>query len=432
VRQLCTRVWEKFWEDEVLDRAAALSYYLLFALFPTLLFLTALLSLMPLPNLMESLMGYVARVLPGDAASLIQRTLAEVTQDRRHGLLSLGAAVALWSASAGMVSVMTALNIAYGVTEARPWWRRRLVAMGLTVGFVVFLVVSVTLMVFGPKLGEALAVWFGQGDKFAAAWSIISVPIAIGLVLTGIALVYYLAPAVRQQWRWITPGSVLAVTLWLIASIGLRLYVTFNSYSATYGSIGGVILLLLLRDGHRSAGGGPRQRGDRERCGRAGEPGCQAHGGVGGLSRPLLSPQSISVRAFFARAAPIAVFTSFSSSGGGITAGISSDSSHSSRAQPALWRDAIPWTDLVGLQAPGIALEVFGGPMSPSSGGPSSPRPRLGGHRLGRLRGPARERIFAPRQHSQCAGPPAARGAGAPRPEPQRRRDDPRVLDRFV
>src|SRR5262245_54358123 len=245
-RQLCARVWRNLWEDEVLDRAAALSYYLLFALFPALLFLTALLGLVPLPNLMESLMEYVARVLPADAASLIERTLAEVTQNRRHGLLSVGALVALWSASAGMVSIMTALNIAFGVTEARPWWKRRLVALGLTVGFVAFLVASLTLLVFGPALGEALAVWLGFGDLFSMAWSVVSVPLDIALVLTGIALVYYLAPAVRQRWRWFTPGSVLAVALWLLASTGLRLYVSFfTSYSATYGSIGGVILLLL-------------------------------------------------------------------------------------------------------------------------------------------------------------------------------------------
>jgi membrane protein len=195
---------------------------------------------------MDSLMGYVARVLPGDSASLIQRTLAEVAPNRRQGLLSVGAVAALWSASAGMVSVMTALNIAYDVSEARPWWKRRLVAIGLTFGFVVFLVVALTLMVFGPRQGEALATWLGFGSVFAFAWSVASVPVAIALVLTGIALVYHLAPAVRQRWRWITLGSVLAVTLWLVASMGLRLYLMyFDNYTATYGSIGGVILLLL-------------------------------------------------------------------------------------------------------------------------------------------------------------------------------------------
>src|SRR5262245_7591781 len=246
VRELARRVWDDFWADEVLDRAAALSYYLLFALFPALLFVTALMSVLPSQNLMRPLMEYLWRVLPDDAASLIQRTLAEVTHDRRQGLLSLGAAVALWSASAGMVSVMTALNIAYDVTEARPWWKRRLVALGLTLGFVAFLVASLALMVFGAKLGDALGAWLGFGDVFAVFWGLINVPMSIALVLIVIALVYYLAPAVRQEWQWVTPGSVLAVALWLIASTGLRLYVNFfNSYSATYGSIGGVILLML-------------------------------------------------------------------------------------------------------------------------------------------------------------------------------------------
>ncbi len=132
VSELGRRVWLDVWDDEILDRAAALSYYLPFALFPALLFLTALLGVVPLPNLMETLMGYVARVRPADSASLIQGTLAEVTQSRRHGLMSVGAVGALWSASAGMASVMTALNIAHDVGEGRQWWKCRLVAVGLT------------------------------------------------------------------------------------------------------------------------------------------------------------------------------------------------------------------------------------------------------------------------------------------------------------
>ena len=246
VRDLAARVSNDLWEDDVFDRAAALSYYLLLALFPALLFLVALLGLVPLPNLMDALMNYVARVLPDDSSSLIQRTLAEIVGERRQGLLSLGALGALWSASAGMASVMTALNTAYDVSEVRPWWKRRLIAIGLTFGFGVFVVVALVLMVFGPRLGGGLAAWFGFGNAFALAWSILSVPAAIALALTGVALVYYLAPGVRQRWRWITPGSVTAVALWLLASMGLRLYVGyFDNYSATYGSIGGVILLLL-------------------------------------------------------------------------------------------------------------------------------------------------------------------------------------------
>jgi zinc/manganese transport system permease protein len=133
-----------------------------------------------------------------------------------------------------------ATSILFGDLLAISWAQ-----VQLTLGFAVFCVASLTLLVFGSRLGEAMAVGLGLGDRFAAAWSLISIPLAAILVLTGIALIYYVAPAIRHRWRWLTPGSVLAVSLWLLASTGLRLYVNLNSYSATYGSIGGVILLLL-------------------------------------------------------------------------------------------------------------------------------------------------------------------------------------------
>lgn len=246
VRQLASRVWHEFGEDEISDRAASLSYYFLFALFPSLLFLTALLGMLPIPDLMERLMGYVNQALPDDAASVIEKTLAEVMRGSRRSLLSIGVLVALWSGSNGMGSVIVALNVAYDVEDSRPWWWRRLVAVALTVGFSLFILAGLVLMVFGPRLGETVASAFGLGALFTAVWTVASVPVAMTFVLAGIALVYYLAPAAKQQWRWVTPGSVVALALWLAMSYGLRLYVThFANYNATYGSIGGVILLML-------------------------------------------------------------------------------------------------------------------------------------------------------------------------------------------
>jgi membrane protein len=244
--QLWRRLYNELFEDELLDRAAALSYYFLFALFPALLFLTALLGLFPDPQLMEQLMGYFAQVLPDDAYSLISKTLGEVVRGAGRGLLSVGAVVALWAASAGMASLMNALNVVYEVQDPRPWWKRRLLAVGLTVGFFLFTATGLLLLVFGPKIGEAVAAWFGLGSQFTAAWNVLSWPVVIALVLTGIALVYYLAPAADQQWKWVTPGSVFALIVWIAASYGLRYYVHYlGNYNATYGSIGGVILLLL-------------------------------------------------------------------------------------------------------------------------------------------------------------------------------------------
>jgi membrane protein len=246
VMELGRRVWAEFSADEVSDRAAALAYYFLFALFPTLLFLTALIGFLPLGDLMERLLDYVSQAMPGDAASIIRKTLQEIQAGASGGLLSIGVLGALWAGSNGMASVMSALNTAYDVEEARPWWKARLTAIALTLGFSLFIMTALVLMVFGPRIGETVAGWVGLGHVFTLVWNIVSIPVVIVLVTLGVALVYYLAPASEQRWRWVTPGSVVAVVLWLAASLGLRFYVTnFANYSATYGSIGGVILLML-------------------------------------------------------------------------------------------------------------------------------------------------------------------------------------------
>ena len=246
LRQLGNRVYDEIWTDELLDRAAALSYYFAFALFPALLFLTALVGLLPVPKLMDQLMAHFYQVLPDDTASMLSRTLAEVVRGAGGGLLSIGAVFALWAASSGMASVMAALNAAYEVEDPRPWWKRRLISIVLTLGFSVFTVTGLLLLVFGPRIGQGVAAWFGLGQVFTVVWNVVSWPVILVLVLTAIALVYYLAPAVRQQWQWVTPGSVFAGFVWIGVSLGLRYYVRwFGNYNATYGSIGGVILLLL-------------------------------------------------------------------------------------------------------------------------------------------------------------------------------------------
>jgi membrane protein len=230
----------------VLDRAAELSYYFAFALLPTLLFLTALLGLLPVPDLMPQLMSYVNRVLPGDAASLIKKTLAEVVRGASGGLVSVGVLVALVGASSGMLSIMKGLNAAYGIVDQRTWWQKRLIAIGLTVLFALFTLTALLLLVFGGWLGEAIAELAGLDPFFPRAWKLAQLPVVMVLLLTGLALVYHLAPARHRMWRWVTPGSAFAMVSWLLMSLGLRFYVGyFDYYNATYGSIGGLILLML-------------------------------------------------------------------------------------------------------------------------------------------------------------------------------------------
>jgi membrane protein len=246
VAELGRRVWSEIGDDEVSDRAAALSYYFLFALFPALLFLTALLGYLPVTGVQERLLAYTRDVLPPDAAATLERTLDEIVNDRRGGLLSLGVLAALWASSNGMASVMNTLNQVFDVEERRAWWHRRLLAVVLTAAFAAFIIGALTLIVFGRVIGAVVASWFGLGDLFTFLWTAISIPLVIGCALIGIQLVYYLAPAGERRWRWITPGATVALTSWLAMSFGLRIWVAqFTNYSATYGSIGGVILLML-------------------------------------------------------------------------------------------------------------------------------------------------------------------------------------------
>jgi membrane protein len=246
VRQLAARVWDGIGADELPDRAAALSYYFVFALFPTLLFLTTLVGLLPAAGLVDRLMASARELLPADAASVLARTLEEIQRGAGGGLLSVGALVALWGASRGMSSIITTLNVVYDVRTPRPWWRRQLVSLALTVAFSLFVLGAQLSLVFGERIGRALASRAGLGDLFGTAWAWGQWPLGLLLLLTAIDLVYHFAPAVRQRWYWITPGSAFAVAAWILTSLGLRLYVGyFGNYNATYGSIGGVILLLL-------------------------------------------------------------------------------------------------------------------------------------------------------------------------------------------
>jgi membrane protein len=246
VRELAARVVDDVWKHAVLDRAGALSYFFLLALFPGLIFLAALFGLLPVEGLMDRLLSYLEPVVPAGVATLIESVLNEVVAGASGRVLSLGAIGALWSASIGMLSVMTVLNEAYGVDDQRPWWKRRLIAIALTLGFSVFVAVALVLLVIGPPVVHAMAGSVGLGLLFSLLWELVSWPVVIVLAITAVDLVYYLAPAARHPWRWLTPGSVFAVAGWVLMSSLLRLYIAwFGSFNKTYGSLGGAVLLLL-------------------------------------------------------------------------------------------------------------------------------------------------------------------------------------------
>ena len=248
-RELARRVWLDVYEGDLLTRAAALSYYFLLALFPLLLFLTAMLGHFAESGteLRRNMLDYMASVAPRTATQLVRTTVEEITEGAGGGKLSFGLLAALFFASFGMGAVGDTLNTAYGVKESRPWWRVRLISLGLTAALAALIISALALVLYGGEIGEGLADRFDLGGAFVAAWGVIQWPIVLAFVLFAYALIYYYAPDLRhQRWYWITPGSLAGVTLWLLVSFGFRLYLRyFDRYSVTYGSLGAVIILLL-------------------------------------------------------------------------------------------------------------------------------------------------------------------------------------------
>ena len=248
-KELGKRVWTETNDDDVLGRSAQLAYYFLLALFPALIFLTAALGLVleSGSGLRTSLFNYLSQVMPGSAFQLVDTTISEIAGASGAGKLSFGLLATLWAASNGMGAITEALNVAYDVEETRPWWKRRLVAMVLTIALGVLVITALLLVLLGGKVADTLAVHYQLGGFFPIAWRILQWPIVFAFMVLSFALIYYLAPSVKDQdWKWLTPGSLIGVVLWLAVSFGFKTYLHFfDSYSTTYGSLGAVIILML-------------------------------------------------------------------------------------------------------------------------------------------------------------------------------------------
>ena len=245
-RKILKRLALAIYKDNCFGWSAELAYYYFFALFPALLFLVALAGYVPIENLIDQVMTALGRVAPGAVTTLTRNQLDQIAASQHGGLLTFGIIATLWSMSSGMTAVVDTLNQAYHVTEGRQWWRVRVTAILLAVALVAFVLTSFILLVVGPALGQRLAAELGLGFVFSFGWKILQWPLVFLLVAAAVSMVYYIAPDVDQRWLWIVPGAVFATVLWVLMSVGLKWYVEhFANYQATYGAIGGVIVLLL-------------------------------------------------------------------------------------------------------------------------------------------------------------------------------------------
>jgi membrane protein len=245
-RELFTRTVKEFVADNGLGLAAQLAYYFFFALFPAVLVGIALASFFPLEHFLDRIVGALGGVVPPDVIRIIQDQIRKLSEGNDGGILTFGLAVALWSSSAAIMGLIDALNRAYDIEEGRPWWKVRLLALGLTLTLAAFILIAFALVLVGPTAADYIARATGLGPAFAWAWKILQWPLVLVLVALSAGFVYYFAPDAEQGWVWVTPGAVLASALWLLASLGFKYYVTrFGTYTETYGAIGGVMVLLL-------------------------------------------------------------------------------------------------------------------------------------------------------------------------------------------
>lgn len=242
------RTVKEFNDDNLTDWAGALTYYAVLSLFPGLIVLTSLLALMGETTTQE-LMKYVDQVAPGQAGDLIKSSVEELRKGQSAaGLLGIiGLLTAFWTASGYLGAFMRACNAVYDVEEGRPFWKTVPLRLGLTLGSVVLVSLTLGALVLTGGVADTVGNFIGLGDTVVTVWDIVKWPVILLLVPLAFAVLYWAAPNVRHHgFRWITPGSLLAIVLWALATVGFAIYVAnFASYNKTYGSLGGVIVFLV-------------------------------------------------------------------------------------------------------------------------------------------------------------------------------------------
>jgi membrane protein len=242
------RTVAEFRDDNLTDWAAALTYYGILSIFPMLIALVSIVGLIG-DSATQSLIDNISAVAPGPAKDIVISAIENLQKDRGAAgvLFVVGLAAALWSASGYVAAFMRASNAIYEVEEGRPVWKTMPVRVGITIVLVLLLAITGVGVTLTGGLAEQVGKLLGLGDTAVTVWNIAKWPVLLLIVSFLFAFLYWAAPNVRQPgFRWISPGGVLAVIVWVIASAAFAFYVAnFSSYNKTYGALGGVITFLV-------------------------------------------------------------------------------------------------------------------------------------------------------------------------------------------
>jgi membrane protein len=244
--ELAKRTWAEMSDDGMFDVAAQLAYYFMLALFPLIIFLISLLSTIQALDLVNTVMSTIRDVMPPQAFAVLGGEIERIMSEPREGLLTFGVIGTLWAASSGVVSLLGSLDRAYDVKETRGFVKLRVTAVGLTVALALLIITGAVMLMAGDRISTWVAELTGMG-WIAIAGTIVHYLIGLACILLGLGLIYYYGPDVpEQKWAWISPGAAVAAILFVLSSVGFSLYVRFSdSYTATYGSLGAIIILML-------------------------------------------------------------------------------------------------------------------------------------------------------------------------------------------
>jgi len=249
INQIITALAQTYWDitrNHTMQMAASLSYYFVLSLFPALIFLSAVVAYLPVPNLFGEALSLMGRFIPPDSMGLVRRVLADVITPNRGAFLSFGILGTLWAASGGFSATIEALNVAYDVQDDRPFWKTRPLAIALAFIIGGLMLLALAVMIVGPRFGLWLAGRIHLSSVFVVLWPYIHWSVAVGFTVLAIEALYFLAPNVKQRFLATLPGAVVAVGCWIALSYLLGLYFRhFANFNKTYGTLGAAVALMV-------------------------------------------------------------------------------------------------------------------------------------------------------------------------------------------
>ncbi|MGI8470236.1 MAG: YihY/virulence factor BrkB family protein [Pyrinomonadaceae bacterium] len=249
LKKIFVRLYEKSFDEDIFSSSAQVAFYFLFALFPLLLFLMTLFGIIlgKADDLRQELFVYLRQIIPGSAFSLVEKTLLEVVQGSSGGKLTIGILITIWSASAGIDSLRIALNAVYKFKEDRVWWKRKLMSLFLIFAIGLSIVIALGIIFYGSHFLKLVLNMVGLPVPSPFVLGILSFLVVLILLMFTFELLYNLVPNhPPANWRWITPGAIVSIILWVLLSKGFGIYLQyFDSYAKTYGSLGAIIILML-------------------------------------------------------------------------------------------------------------------------------------------------------------------------------------------